>query len=362
MTRNSCPRGLPSAISTSPAGAAAHAPRPAMGWLIRPLALFHRTGDHGPALRVGLGLALPGLLLLLFGRTDLMIYAVFGSVTGMYGRSPQRARRLRDQLLAGGMMLCAGLGGIVAAPWVLRSWTLVAAGMLVVAASSVVADRFRLRPAGAFFPLFAFGALATLPVGGTLALSGLSGLAAFAVAVLASVALGQLSRFPVQSVPALPPEPVPGWSPTLARAASYVLVLLLSGTAGILLGFDNLQWVLAGSVVPLAAGNASGRLRRGIHRITGTLIGLGVLLILYSLQLPEPVLGLAVILLMFPTEAYMTRNYGLALSFFTPLIMLMIELAEPSAGPHVIWERAAGNVLGVAAGLVGAMFFDSRRR
>lgn len=359
MTRNSGLRGLPPAISTSPLGAAAHASHPAMSWLIRPLALFHRTGDHGPALRVGLGLALPGLLLLLLGRTDLMIYAVFGSVTGMYGRSPQRARRLRDQLLAGGMMLCAGLGGIVAAPWVLRSWTLVAAGMLVAAAGSVVADRCRLHPAGAFFPLFAFGALATLPVGGTLALSGL---AAFAVAVLVSVALGQLSRFPPQPVPVLPPAPVPGWSRTLSRAASYVLVLLLSGTAGILLGFDNLQWVLAGSVVPLAAGNASGRLRRGIHRVTGTIIGLGVLLILYSLQLPEPVLGLAVILLMFPTEAYMTRNYGLALSFFTPLIMLMIELAEPSAGPHVIWERAAGNVLGVAAGLVGALFFDSRRR
>ena len=57
------------------------------------------------------------------------------------------------------------------------------------------------------------------------------------------------------------------------------------------------------------------------------------------------------LLLIFPTEAYMLKNYGLALTFFTPLIMLMLELASGESSAGKIWERAAGNLLGVGIGL-----------
>ena len=49
--------------------------------------------DHRPALRVALGLAIPGIALLAAGRPDLIIYAVFGAITGMYGRTETRGRR-----------------------------------------------------------------------------------------------------------------------------------------------------------------------------------------------------------------------------------------------------------------------------
>ncbi|MCW4465442.1 FUSC family protein [Glutamicibacter sp. MNS18] len=332
-----------------------------MGWtavvllLLVPAKFFYRTGDHAAAFRVGLGLAIPGLSLLLLGREELMIYAVFGSVTGMYGRSVRRGRRLRDQLLAGGLMLLAGCAGILAAPWELRGWSLVAAGILCATIASVTADRFHLRPAGPFFPLFGFGALAALPVEGHVALDGM---AVFTASVLTSLVLGQLARFaPARSGTHATPA-TQEWMMTWRRSGSYTLVILLAGSAGILCGFENLHWVLAGSVVPLVAGNARGRLRRGAHRVAGTLIGLAALLAIFSLQLPPPLLGLVVIGLMFPTEAYMTRNYGLALSFFTPLIMLMIVLADPGTSAHELWERGTGNLLGVAAGILGAWLGD----
>ncbi|MEF9874721.1 MAG: hypothetical protein RR778_13585 [Glutamicibacter sp.] len=133
-----------------------------MNWQL--FAISH-SPEIRPALRVGLGLGLPGIALLLIGRTDLLAYAVFGSIVGMYGRNPHRSQRLKDQVLGAALMLCAGICGIAMAPLGMRGWTLIAGGMFWAAFSSLIADRYGLKPGGAFFPLFAFGALGTLPVG-----------------------------------------------------------------------------------------------------------------------------------------------------------------------------------------------------
>ncbi len=320
--------------------------------------LLAHSPEIRPALRVGFGLAIPGVILMLIGHTDLMVYAVFGSVVGMYGRSPHRMQRLKDQLLAGAMMLCAGVSGIIVAPWGLESWGLLAGGIFWASASSLTADRYGLKPGGSFFPVFAFGALASLPVGQA---PSTAGLAAFVLTALVGVILGQTARFGAAVQDSLGHDPIP-WSDALRRATCYVCVVLLAGAVAIGLQFDHLQWVMAGSVVPLAAGNARGRLRRGVHRVVGTIAGLVVLLGIFYLQLPDLALALAIILLMFPTEGYMTRNYGLALSFFTPLIMLMLELADPSLNSEVVWERASANLLGVLAGIFGALIFDRKPR
>jgi hypothetical protein len=58
---------------------------------------------------------------------------------------------------------------------------------------------------------------------------------------------------------------------------------------------------------------------------------------------------------MFPTELFMTRHYGLALGFFTPLIMLMTELAAPAEPRTFITGRAIDNLLGVAVGITVAL-------
>jgi hypothetical protein len=79
--------------------------------------------DHRPALRVALGLAVPGVALLVAGRPDLIIYAVFGAITGMYGRDEPRRRRLTHQVQAAVMLLIAvaagvALSGVHPAAWV----------------------------------------------------------------------------------------------------------------------------------------------------------------------------------------------------------------------------------------------------
>ncbi|MDR4534466.1 FUSC family protein [Glutamicibacter sp. PS] len=322
------------------------------------LFLIAHIPEIRPALRVGLGLAVPGAALLVVGRTDLLVYAVFGSVVGMYGRDPRRLQRFKNQVHGAIMMLCAGICGIMLAPFGLHGWSLLAGGMLWAAFSSVVADRHGLKPGGAFFPLFAFCALGTLPVGEHPAVDGL---ATFVVTALVSILLGQAAKFGPSTERGVETIAFP-WPNVLRRAGTYLAVVLVAGTVGITLQVEHLQWIMVGAVVPLAAGSARGRLKRGAHRIAGTLVGMGVLLGIYYLQPSELMLGFVILALIFPTEAYMVRNYGLALSFFTPVIILMLQLANPMLGDQVMWDCAIGNLLGVILGIAAAAVFERRPR
>lgn len=113
--------------------------------------------DHWHALRVAAGLALPGALLLAAGRPELLVYSVFGSFTGTYGRGESGWLRTRHQIQAG-LLLCAGVALGVTLSWLHASaWMLVVVEVAFATAGSVIADALRLRPAGPFFFIFAMG-------------------------------------------------------------------------------------------------------------------------------------------------------------------------------------------------------------
>ena len=63
------------------------------------------SNDHLSAWRVAISVAVPSLVLLLLGRPDLTIYAVFGALTGMYGRNEPHQLRLKHQLQAALVLL-----------------------------------------------------------------------------------------------------------------------------------------------------------------------------------------------------------------------------------------------------------------
>lgn len=63
------------------------------------------SGNMRPAFRVGLGIFLPLLALVLLGREDLAVYSVFGSLTGVYTRTERQGLKPRFQAWAGGLMI-----------------------------------------------------------------------------------------------------------------------------------------------------------------------------------------------------------------------------------------------------------------
>jgi len=160
----------------------------------------------------------------------------------------------------------------------------------------------------------------------------------------------------------------PARSDAAVHAVRYGLAIAVAGCSGLMLGIDHANWAMAAAAVPLAAPDARGGtqrgvrgvVHRGIHRVVGTFAGLVVTALLLVPHLSPMWLAIVVIALLFPTELFMARNYGLALGFFTPLIMLMTELAAPTDPVTLLTARAIDTLIGVAAGIAVAVVIRPR--
>ncbi|GAA3680663.1 FUSC family protein [Nocardioides ginsengisoli] len=320
--------------------------------------------DHRHAARVALGLLVPGAVLLVVGRPDLLLYVVFGSFAGMYGRAAGPRERLRHQFHGAGMIV-TGVGlGVTLAATDAPARVLLLAVIGFATLGSLVTDRLRLRPGGPFFGIFALGATASVSpalVAPWVAIALCAGTA------VGAMALGLLDRDPAPAADAEPRETgLPAGA--VAQAIRYALATAAAGLLGLGLGLDHANWAMTAAAVPLAVITPGEPLDlravvdRAGHRVAGTLAGL---LVTAAVLLPEPrpaVLALVAIALLFPTELFLARHHGIALGFFTPLIMLMTELAAPSDPLDLLLARGADTVLGVVAGVAAAALVSGRVR
>jgi uncharacterized membrane protein YccC len=319
------------------------------------------NNDHLAALRVALSVAVPSLLLLVAGRTDLIIYAVFGALTGMYGRSEQHRLRLRHQAQAAVVLLGGVAVGLFLSVNHLHSWWLVAVEAVLAGVGSAYADRVRLKPNGPFFGILALGACASVPtaVPWYVAMLIATGSAVFSLAVGFS---GWLRRRSRHRGGANNPQRAVGQRELLVHAARYVLAVGAAGSLGVLSGSGHPHWAMAAAAVPLAGADLPSSVRRGIHRIVGTFLGLAVTAVVL---LPGPwwlagafpgqqavLLALLVILFQFTTELFMTRHYGLAMVSFTPVILLISQLAAPIDPAVLILERGVETLVGALVGIL----------
>ena len=335
--------------------------------VLRQVRALHRlepaNNDHLAALRVALSVAVPSLLLLFLGRTDLIMYAVFGALTGMYGRSEPHQLRLRHQSQAALVLLSGVAVGIFLSVNHLQSWWLVAVEAVLAGVGSVYSDRVKLKPNGPFFGILALGACASVPmsVPWYAALLIAAGAAAFSLVV----GFGGWVR-------------VRAWQPGAARdvvslrgaagraaavhAARYTLAVGLAGAIGVISGSGHPHWAMAAAAVPLAGADLPSRVRRGIHRIVGTFLGLAVTAVvlvqapwslapLFAAQ-QVAVLAVLVIVFQFTTELFMARHYGLAMVSFTPVILLMTQLAAPTDPSVLILERGVETFVGALVGIL----------
>lgn len=328
-------------------------------------------GDHQHASRVLVGLLVPTVLLLVVGRPELLVYAVFGAFAGMYGRGETGRARIIHQVQAGGLLVTGVAIGMLVAWLGAPTWLLVVIETVFAVAGSLLADAVRLRPAGPFFFIFALGATATVP-GDLVPLW--AGIGICAATAVFAVAVG--------SVGAAVPLSVRGWlqglrlvarrPPADARwhAVRYATAVAVSGFIGVLLGFEHANWAMAAAAVPLAVidagrpgdGEARKVLRRATHRTVGTLVGLVFAAVLLTLHPGAAVVAIIAVALLWPTELFMTRNYALAIGFFTPLIMLMTELTSPSSPARMLSFRALDTVVGLVVGVGVALLIRPRHR
>ncbi len=305
------------------------------------------------------------LVLLAAGRPDLVIFAVFGGFAGMYGRSEPLRRRLRHQAY-GALLVLSGVGvGVTLSALHAAPWALVTIEAFLAAVGSLVADRAGLRPVGPFFGIFALGACASIPplVAPWIAIAISVGSALLAILIGVIGALRGATA-EAQGDRVLSPDRPQSQEARLRHAVAYAVAVGLSGGIALSFGTDHAAWAMAAAAVPLAGTDVPSRLYRGVQRILGTFLGLALT---GAILLPDPgpmLLVVAIVVLQFPSELLMGRNYGLALVFFTPLIMLMTQLAHPVPRSMLIADRAVETLLGAGVGIAVVLvsYLVPRRR
>jgi hypothetical protein len=311
------------------------------------------AGAHRVALRVGLSILVPLLVVQLLGRPEWSIYAAFGSFTALYGRNRVHLSRLRMQLTLAVVLVVAVAGGVAVGTSEARSWLSVPVAAVVAGVAALLSDAQDWHPPGPLFVVFAFAACAALPA--RPAAVGVAALVAGAAALFAVVVgvVGWLR----QPLPAAPTDrrrlrQLLGEPRVRHHVVRYVVAVLVAGSVATGAGIGHPYWAMVSAVVPMAAPELTGQLVRGAHRLLGTLLGLGLAAVLLGLPLRGLVLVLVVTVLQVGAELLVARNYGLALVFVTPLALLLGQIAVAHPPRQLLVDRGLETLIGVAVALV----------
>ncbi|WCC80811.1 FUSC family protein [Cutibacterium equinum] len=143
-----------------------------------------------------------------------------------------------------------------------------------------------------------------------------------------------------------------GSRPTMLglRAATGVF---FSALLMILLPFGHPYWAIL-SVLILMHMDAtrSDMTIRAIHRVLGTIVGLGLYLAVAAFRPSGWVqLGLIIVFL-WTMQALITRNYGLSCIFITCFALLMTPLTHPGEMYQLAQDRIIETVVGLAVGII----------
>lgn len=320
--------------------------------------------DHHPALRCAVGVFVPLITLVLLGRLDLAIFASFGAFTGIYGRGEPHGTRFVLQLRAGLLMLlvmflaalAARLGGAWGLDGMAATWFLVLATTLVAGGCSLVISLLRLRPGGSLFHIFAFAAIASIPNQPPLG----EGLLVAVLTTVLSLVIGFSARvLPGHRTPWVRPPHIrrtPGerraaWLEGLGYLVAAGVAGSLATLAGQWLGFGHNYWAMVAAVVPLVGHTTRHRIRRGVQRIIGTVMGLAVLAAILLLGLEPWQTVLVMALCQFGAEMFIIRQYLLAQVFITPLALISTLLVVPASPAILLRDRIIETVIGAAVGV-----------
>lgn len=148
----------------------------------------------------------------------------------------------------------------------------------------------------------------------------------------------------------------------LLESATIATFIAVSYLLALWLGFDRPYWAPISCAAILQGASFRAVWQRNVHRIVGTAIGMGLAWSIFSLNPGPWVLAVLIILLSFVIEYLVTRNYGFAVIFITPLTIILAESESAVLQTNeVILLRMIDVVLGSAVGYLGGWLLHQRR-
>ncbi|RNE49616.1 FUSC family protein [Corynebacterium alimapuense] len=148
---------------------------------------------------------------------------------------------------------------------------------------------------------------------------------------------------------------VHSYSHASMTAIRVVIACLGAGLASILLGLDRPDWAIISALLILMWGpeRIPGTIR-GLHRLLGSILGIGLYMVFYALELDGWALMLAISACLFFSEIFVGRNYAFAVIFTTPIALMLGGAMELSAAQTAI-DRTIEILLSVVFAL-GALW------
>jgi uncharacterized membrane protein YccC len=143
-------------------------------------------------------------------------------------------------------------------------------------------------------------------------------------------------------------------SPALLAAARVGIAAGTAGVMGAAIGLERAYWAMAAAVLVLHQGlDWTRTLQRGVERMSGTLVGLGLAGVVFAVQPAGLWLVATMMVLQFLIEMVVTRNYALAVVFITAIALVISSGGHqvPDPGP-LLWARGCDTVIGCLVGLV----------
>ena len=323
----------------------------------RLLADIHRH-DIEAAIRVAVAVGVPLLALDAIGRLDLAVYAAFGGLAMLYGHSEPVKQRVASQIVAGaGLVLTIA----VAMAWSAAQAPLAVLGILLavtVIAAATLGAAMRWVPRGEMFFVLVLLIIANVPTSwDRLPL----GIAVGAGGAALSVLLARLIRAGRDGDEAKSD----GWRRRFAAGYAALdhgqhLVLIAAATLGVLsawvlalvLGVGNPFWAAVTVAALMPALTAADVWRRTLHLMLGTLGGVGIATFLFSFDPGHLALIAIIIVCQGAAEIAVSRNYGVALLFFSPLAIGMSNLSRGAAWQPLLVDRLSEAALGTAVAFV----------
>jgi hypothetical protein len=141
------------------------------------------------------------------------------------------------------------------------------------------------------------------------------------------------------------------------------ICMLISVFIGKFFHLDYPYWIPISSLAVLQGVNRYHIWKRGLHRIIGTLIGLGIAWLIFSFVSSPLWICVFIITLQIIVEMLITRHYALAVMFLTPMGILLAETgSSTSLDPdYLLKMRLIEILIGTAIGCIGGWFLFNER-
>jgi hypothetical protein len=150
------------------------------------------------------------------------------------------------------------------------------------------------------------------------------------------------------------------YSHATMTAVKILVACVLSGVVGIALGFDRPDWAVVSAMLVLQWGpdRKPGTIR-GLHRLIGSVFGIGLFAVFHSLGLHSWGLLAALAFCQFFAEVFVVKNYAFTVIVTTPLALMMGGSMHLPLG-EVVFSRTMEVVIAVIFAIGGLWLFFLR--